>query len=166
MAPSDTPLKRANGANGNAASQDLSMQKSSGTSRETNYIEMQEPPEADFDLEQLMTGELVKLIGQRTVRMHEIAEKCSHNLLHTRQTEATLRMLSRVNNEATKLFFQGAEMIQSIKIKPSFDHVVKAQIQKEKSAKRQRQSSRTVASNVPRAPRADTPQKRHDEDDA
>lgn len=131
MAPSDKPLKRAIGANENAASQDLATNHNSRSKAET-YVEMHRPPEAEFDLSNLKTGEMIKLIGQRTLQMHEIAELCSHNLMNTPQTEATFRMLNRANNEATKLFLQGAAMIQDIKFKPVSDHVVTSQINRDK----------------------------------
>lgn len=133
MAPSDKPLKRATSANENSLSRDLAVNKTASTpSKAEAYVDLLRPPEAEFNLAKLKTGELLKLIGQRTVRMHEIAELCSHNLLNTPQTAATFRMLNRANTEATKLFLQGAAMIQAIKFKPGSDHIVTAQINLDK----------------------------------
>lgn len=95
------------------------------------YIELAQSPDEEFDLECLRTGEIIKLIGRRQMRMNEIAEICSHNLLENPQTARTFKMLNKANNEATRLFFQGVQMIQSIKSKRATDDVVHQQILKD-----------------------------------
>lgn len=96
------------------------------------YLDLYQPDEPEVDLEKLKNGEVTRLLGQRMMRMMEVSEYASFNAIHSRQTEATFRMLTKTANEADKLLLEYVKVLQAMKYRPGSDEIVQTMIYADK----------------------------------